>query len=132
MGMPIAIKTTEGICFAFPDTCLTPTPAGPVVPVPYPNIGELGQAVMVSTRVKINGKPVILQGSEIPMSSGDEAGSLGGVLSGKIKGRVTFITSSQRVRIEGRGVVRLGDITMQNDSNAVGTVLNGSPGVMGG
>ena len=32
-----------GQCFAFPDTCKTPTPGGPV-PIPYPNIAMVNQA----------------------------------------------------------------------------------------
>lgn len=131
MGQPIATQKPGGICFAFPDTCNTPSPGGPV-PLPYPNQGDLGQAVRVSTTVRIGGKPLVLKDSEITMSTGDEAGSLGGVLSGTIKGKVTFATSSTRVKVEGKGVVRMGDITQQNNNNAVGTVLSGEPTAMGG
>ena len=34
----LAKTQAGGMCFAFPDVCLTPTPAGPV-PIPYPNMG---------------------------------------------------------------------------------------------
>jgi uncharacterized Zn-binding protein involved in type VI secretion len=131
MGQPIATQTAGGICLAVPDVCLTPTAAGPV-PVPYPNMGDLGQAVKVSTSVTIGGKAVILADSEIPTTTGDEAGSVGGVSSGMIKGKVTFTTSSTKVKVEGKGVVRLGDTTQQNNGNAVGTVLYGEPMVLGG
>ena len=131
MGQPIATKTAGGICFAFPDVCLTPTPGGPV-PIPYPNTGDLGQAVKVSTSVTIGGKPVILADSEIPTTTGDEPGSVGGVSSGMIKGKVTFVTFSTKVKVEGKGVVRLGDTTQQNNGNAVGTVLYGEPTILGG
>jgi len=33
----LAKTTAGGMCLAFPDVCLTPSPAGPV-PIPYPNI----------------------------------------------------------------------------------------------
>lgn len=130
MGLPISTKTS-GICFAIPDICLTPTPGG-TIPIPYPNIGDLSQAVNVSTRVKLGGQPVILQASEIPSSQGDQAGVSGGVASGKIMGKVTFSTFSTTVKVEGKGVVRMGDTTMQNENNAVGTVLSGEPAVKGG
>ncbi len=131
MGQPIATKTSGGICFAFPDVCLTPIVVP--VPIPYPNIGNLGDATKVSEKVKIGGNPVVLESSEITMSTGDEAGSIGGVMSGKIKGKVTFITYSSKVKVEGKGVVRVGDTTQQNDNNAVGTViLSGNFTVKGG
>jgi hypothetical protein len=131
MGQPIATMTSGGMCIAFPDVCKTPTPGG-TVPIPYPNLGDLGQAVKVSTKVKIKGKPVILEDSEIPATSGDEAGSAGGVTSGCIKGKVAFTTFSSKVKVEGKGVVRMGDSTQQNKGNAVGSVLYGEPTVTGG
>jgi len=131
MAQPITTKSSGGICFGFPDVCKTPTPGGPV-PIPYPNIGDLSQATKTSRSVKINGKPIILEDSEIPISSGDEAGSIGGVISGKIKGKVTFATYSSKVKVEGKGVVRVGDTTRQNEDNAVGTVLYGEATLKGG
>ena len=131
MAQPITTKSSGGICFGFPDVCKTPTSGGPV-PIPYPNIGDLSQATKTSQSVKINGKPIILEDSEVPTSSGDEAGSIGGVISGKIKGKVTFATYSSTVKVEGKGVVRMGDTTQQNQDNAVGTVLYGESTLKGG
>jgi hypothetical protein len=39
-----------------------------------------------SKKVKIMGKKTVLKKTEISMSSGDEAGTLGGVVSNKFKG----------------------------------------------
>lgn len=132
MPQPITTKSPGGMCFAFPDICLTPVPIVGTIPIPYPNLGDLAQATKTSTSVKINGKPIVLEDSEIPMSTGDETGSIGGVASGKIKGKVTFATFSSTVKVEGKGVVRMGDTTQQNDNNAVGTVLYGETTVKGG
>jgi superfamily II DNA helicase RecQ len=33
-----------GVCFAFPDVCLTPAPPAPPIPIPYPNIGQVSSA----------------------------------------------------------------------------------------
>lgn len=132
MGQPIATKQSGGICFAFPDICLTPVPIVGTVPIPYPNQGNLGNTVSTSTSVKIKGKEIILESSEIPSSTGDEAGVSGGVMSGKIMGKVTFTTYSSKVKVEGKGVVRFGDTTQQNENNAVGTVLYGEATVKGG
>lgn len=136
-GRPIT-TTAGGICFAFPDVCLTPAPPSPPVPMPYPNLGQLADAIQTSDgsvgtgRVTVGGDPVVLEASEIPVTTGDEAGSVGGVRSGTIKGRVTFPQGSATVQIHGSGVVRILDPTEQNQGNANGTVLGGVPNVLVG
>lgn len=93
--------TMAGQCFATPDTCLTPTNAGPV-PVAYPNVGMCMQAVLFSLKVKFVMKEVLNLQSMIPMSSGDEGGSNGGVMSGMFKGPVLYKRGSAKVMIEGK------------------------------
>lgn len=132
MGMPATTKKSGDICFAFPDVCLTPAPSGPNVPIPYPNIGQLGDATGEATTVKIGGNPTIIENSKIGKTTGDEAGTGGGVTSGSTKGKVDFIGFSKTVKAEGGGIVRLGDTTKQNNQNAVGTVLGGEPTVLVG
>jgi hypothetical protein len=131
MSFPIATKG-NGICFAFPDVCLTPAPPAPDVPVPYPNIGQLADADGVADNVLVNDEPVIIQDSTIPSTTGNEAGTTGGVTSGVTQGKVEFTTASTSVLINGVGVVRMFDSTTQNDGNAVGTVLGGVPTVIVG
>lgn len=133
MGQPIT-TTAGGICFAFPNVCKTPTPAG-TVPIPYPSIGSLSEAVDVSPSVKAGQKPVVTTASKIPTTKGDAAGTLGGVKAtpptsfGK---EVKFTQGSSSVKANGNPVVRMGDPTDQNNSNAVGTVLGGFPKVLVG
>lgn len=118
--MPPASTNGGGQCFAFPDVCKTPTPAGPV-PIPYPNMAMLNQASggTCSSKVKISGNKAVTQDTEITMSSGDEAGSVGGVVSNKIKGPAKFTQGSSKVKIEGKGAAYLGAMVAQNDgSNA--------------
>jgi hypothetical protein len=88
---------------AFPDTCKTPTPAGPV-PMPYPNTAMLMQAnpATCTLKVKIMNQPALTKQSVIPMTSGDEAGSAGGVISGEIKGPAQFKKGSIKVKFEGQ------------------------------
>jgi hypothetical protein len=105
------------MCSALPDVCLTPSAPSPV-PVPYPNMGMLNQATRVSTKVKFSGKPAVLLNSEIPRSSGDEAGTNGGVVSGVNMGPVVFKKGSSKVRIEGQACVHLTSTTSHNGSNA--------------
>jgi uncharacterized Zn-binding protein involved in type VI secretion len=138
MGKPITTKNSAFQCFAFPDVCWTPpttlaTPHG--VPIPYPNIGQCSQALQASGEngqkpVKAGGDAVIVKNSTIPKTSGDEAGTLNGVTSNQPNmGKVEFTMSSQTVRVNGQGVVRLGDATSQNSGNAHGFVLGGLPTV---
>lgn len=133
MSKPITVKG-NGVCFAFPDVCWTPAPVpSGRLPIPYPNIGQLSEAQSCAESVLINGKPIVTSSSQIPTTTGDEAGSAGGgIISGKQKGKVEFITYSLTVTAEGGHVVRLGDQTQQNDGNCVGTVLGGDPTVLVG
>ena len=126
MGLPIATADSAYQCFAFPD--VVNTPAGPTtVPIPYPNIGKLGDATGTSPDVKAGGKAVVLKSSEISSTSGDEAGT-----AGQHGGKVTFTGASTTVLVNGKGVVRMGDPTSQNDGVAVGVVLGGLTTVLVG
>ena len=83
--------------------------------------------------MKVGGNYVILANtSEIQNTTGDEAGSAGGVTSGTTKGNVKFTQGSATVQIHGKAVVRMNDPTKQNNDNADGTVLGGVPNVMVG
>ena len=131
MGMPIC--PTQGIAFAFPDVCNTPNPSGPV-PIPYPNIAQLADATGVADDLLLGpaGLKAVLQDSEIATSSGNEAGSIGGVSSGVTKGKCTVTAGSATVLYGGKGVARFGDPTMQNSGNAVGQLLGTFPTVLVG
>lgn len=109
----------DGQCFAFPDTCKTPTPGGPV-PIPYPNIAMLTQASSgtLSSKVKIMGKKAATKNTEISMSSGDEAGNAGGgVVSNKFKGSAKFKQGSSKVKIEGHEAAYHDAMIGQNDAS---------------
>ncbi|MFO0550883.1 MAG: DUF4150 domain-containing protein [Polyangiaceae bacterium] len=126
-----AITTTAGgTCNGFPDVCKTPAPP-PVnqLPLPYPNLA-LAMTANKSTctlRVKILGQPVLTKRSMIPSSTGDEAGSLGGVVSGMIKGPALPKTSSLKVKAEGAAVIYQTCIMGQNGTNANCVGIQDSP-----
>ena len=104
MTLPAATKAA-GMCFAFPDVCLTPAPPAPPVPVPYPNTAMLPQATNVVMNVLIENKECFVQGSVIPMSRGDEPGVNGGVVSGINMGPVMPRQFSSKVFFGGRKAV---------------------------
>lgn len=103
----------------FPDVCLTPTPTGPV-PIPYPNIARSADTVKGPRSVTCDGCMPMVRGAQYCVSTGDEAGSVGGVASGTIKGAAEFMLYSFDVKFEGRGVCRLGDPLFHNQKNTLG------------
>ena len=136
MGKPVT-TTAGGICFAFPNVCLTPAPPPPgnQVPIPYPSIGQLSSTDGASSNVKAGGSPVITKASSIASTTGDAAGTGGGVTSAPPPGpggEVKFTGASGTVFANGNGVVRQFDTTSQNAGNAKGVVLGGFPSVLVG
>lgn len=111
---------SDGIATAFPDVCNTPGPTGPI-PIPYPNIAQSRDTAMGSKTVQADGVPVMLQGSSFAMSTGDEAGAAGGLMSACIKGKAEFIDYSFDVQFEGKNVPRLGDMMIQNKGASANT-----------
>lgn len=118
-SLGIAHAGSGGMSPVFPDVCKTPTPAGPV-PIPYPNIGKSSDTSGGPSSVTVDGKMPMTKGAKYSMSAGDEAGSAGGVVSGKIKGACEFMMYSFDVKLEGQNVCRLGDPLFHNDKNGMG------------
>ncbi len=105
-----------GITTAFPDVCKTPSPAGPI-PIPYPNIAKSSDTADGASTVKCDGNPVCVKDSNFSTSTGDEAGSVGGVASGLTKGKAEFVNYSFDVKFEGKGVARAMDLMLHNSKN---------------
>jgi hypothetical protein len=131
MSFPASVKG-PGSCMGTPDVCNTPTPAGPV-PTPYPNMGECAMVnpATASLNVLFANQNACTTQSEITMTSGDEAGAAGGVVSGMIKGTAKFMLGSMIVKVNGSPCARLMSTVTQNGSPN-GNVLNGmqiAPGV---
>ena len=121
MILPVFPGSTKGggTCLGAPDVCKTPAPPSPSpVPIPYPNTGMLNMASKTSTKVKFVSKEVVTLKSEIPSSSGDEAGVAGGMVSGKNLDKVTFKKGSMKVKIEGQPCIHLTSISSHNGMNA--------------
>jgi hypothetical protein len=114
--LSVVHASSNGTTIAFPDVCKTPTPAGPV-PIPYPNIAMSSDTAKGTKKVKCDGQSTCVQDSNFKMSTGDEAGSAGGVVSSKIKGKAEFVLYSFDVKFEGKSVCRAFDIMLHNDKN---------------
>ena len=121
--MPLASTMGSGTCTASaPDVCKTPTPGGPQ-PLPYPNIAQLAMANpgTCAKKVFIVNKPAATTQTVITLSSGDEPGVAGGVVSNVNIGPMEFKVGSSVVSIEGNPAVYLGSTTAHN-GNASGNV----------
>ncbi|TQF13245.1 DUF4150 domain-containing protein [Myxococcus llanfairpwllgwyngyllgogerychwyrndrobwllllantysiliogogogochensis] len=110
---------TAGLTIAtLPDVCKTPSPAGPV-PVPYPNISRSADLAKGSKTVTAAGKMLAVKGSEFSQSTGDEAGSAGGVKSGTLRKESKWLSYSFDVKVEGKNACRLSDKMTCNHGNTV-------------
>ena len=114
----ISHKGSGGMSIVFPDVCKTPSPAGPI-PIPYPNIGKSSDTTNGPKKVKTDGQMPMVKGAKYAMSTGDEAGSAGGVLSSTTKGECEFMLYSFDVKFEGKNVCRMGDPLWHNKKNIV-------------
>lgn len=131
MGMPASTKEGGQSMMMPPDVCnipAPPPPAGPGgIPTPFPNIGMQNGAEKTTTKVTIRNKEVLVEGSEIPSSKGDEAGvcqlvppGKKGVASMKNMDKVVFKKHSSKVKMQGKGVIDHTVPTMHNSDNTGG------------
>jgi len=116
-----AVTTDSGQLHSSLDVCNTESPAGPV-PAVYANHASPALGMPRAEKVLIAGMPALHKNSKCLPSSGDEAGTGGGVMSATSKGAVIFTTASSKVMIEGSPAVRLNDSTSHNNHNAAGQV----------
>ncbi|WP_437717232.1 PAAR-like domain-containing protein [Sorangium sp. So ce448] len=107
-----------GTCMGMPDVCKVPAPPAPPIPIPFPNMAMVSNATATSTKVMIENKHAVVEMSEIPASTGDQAGTAGGVVSGTVAQKVVFKRGSSKVKIEGKGAVYLTAQTAHNGASA--------------
>src|SRR5215469_5487905 len=116
-SLSVVHKDSNGITSAFPDVCKTPAPPAPPIPIPYPNIAKSSDTANGTSTVTCDGNPTCVKDSNFMLSTGDEAGSLMGVASNKIKGKAEFVNFSFDVQIDGKNVPRALDLMLHNDKN---------------
>lgn len=113
-NLTVVHKGSNGTTMSFPDVCKTPAPPAPPIPIPYPNIAMSSDAADTASTVKADGNPIMLQSSKYARSSGDEAGSLFGVVSNKNMGTANPKMFSMDVKADGKNVFRQLDIMTNN------------------
>lgn len=112
-NLTLVHKGSDGkaICSA-PDACKTPPQGAPVV---YVNTAYSLNLQNGSVTVSADGgNPCAMKDSVFQPSEGDEAGTLGGVVSGVNLGQAKFSNYSPDVKIEGRNAARLSDPMTMN------------------
>lgn len=115
----IAHKGSGGMSTVFPDVCKTPVGSA-VVPIPYPNIGKASDTSKGPKTVLTDGKMPMVKGAVYSTSTGDEAGTLKGIISSQNKAECEFMMYSFDVKFEGKNVCRLGDPLFHNKKNIMG------------
>ena len=113
-----------GMHFAFPDVCLVPGPFGPI-PMPFPNIVQTPMAMPNQQKVMLMGMPSHNLMTKTALSQGDEAGTMGGVVSHTGMGPACGAMGSSNVILCGAPVAKFGMPTKQNGTvpNAVGMTI---------
>lgn len=118
-GRGIAHKGSGGSSTVFPDVCKTQVGSA-VVPIPYPNTGKSSDTSNGPTSVTLDGKMPMVKSAKYSKSAGDDAGKLGGIISGVNKSECEFMMYSFDIKIENKNVCRLGDPLFHNKKNIVG------------
>jgi hypothetical protein len=116
----IAQKGSNGMSIVFPDVCKTPAPPAPPIPIPYPNIGKSSDTSGGPSSVTTDGKMPMVKTAKYSRSSGDEPGTIGGLLSSTNMSECEFMMYSFDVKFEGNNVCRLGDPLFHNKKNMMG------------
>ncbi|ECE6019211.1 hypothetical protein DL121_13345 [Salmonella enterica subsp. enterica] len=117
-GLTLCHKGSGGISHnTLPDVCKTP-PFG--VPVPYENEAYSADLIKGTTSVFADGRNMIANvGSQFARSVFDEAGSMGGILSGTNMAETEWISHSFDVFFEKKPACRLTDKLFMNHRNTV-------------
>lgn len=118
---------TPAMSMAFPDVCKTPV--GPaVVPIPYPNLSLANTAVPTQTKVLLMCMPAHNLTTQTPLSNGDNAGVLMGVVSSLVMGPKASAMGSTNLMIGGAPAIKLTSPSKQNgmSPNVPGVTLTPS------
>jgi hypothetical protein len=119
---------TSGQCTSGPpDVCNTPSSSG-TTPVSYTNTSQLSNCTNTSSKVFFDNGQVVHLNSSMSSSSGDEAGSSGGTVSGVNMSKVAYSQGSSKVTIEGNACIYNTCATLHNgsSSNTTGTQTSAS------
>ena len=120
----LAKTSAGGMCFGFPDVCLTPAPPAPIPPpIPWPNMGLDPINVGFVPNVFISCAPAHNLTTTAPLTIGDNAGIAGGVISHTDMGPQRNVTAAFTVIVGWAPLTRLTSISIHNTLNAPGAKI---------
>ena len=92
------------------------------MPITYVNSFQCSMVTpnTACSKVFIAGSQALTVKSQTSISSGDEAGTAGGTVSGKFIGKGEFTKGSSKVTLESKAAVSQGASTKHNDGNTTG------------
>ncbi|HEY4082587.1 MAG TPA: DUF4150 domain-containing protein [Burkholderiaceae bacterium] len=105
------------------DVCKTPPLA---IPIPYTNIANGAEAVPNVPTIIYVGGPVHNLNTVIPVTHGDEAGSMGGIASGTVAAQSRHVTGASTIIIQGAPITRMSSVNLPNQQNTSGSRLSPS------
>lgn len=105
-----------GVDLAFPDVCKTP----PALPIPYPNFALGPTAIPNAWNILYGGTPAHNLATVTPITNGDNAGVLMGVVSQTVMGPSRHVTGAFTVLLKGTPCTRMTSLSVQNRCNIVG------------
>ncbi len=117
-----ANTASGGMTMGFPDTCQIPTIIGPI-PIPFPNIAFPSSATPTVKKIKYSGAAAENMKSKAPTSLGDQAGLLGGLMSGTFGMTVETILPVFTIILDGMPATRMLGLTLHNNKNGPGVDL---------
>lgn len=109
-----------GMSMGMPDVCKMPPFA---LPAPFPNMAMNATVVPSYFTIMINGQPELNITAMHALTNGDEAGAMGGVVSGVIMGPARCMLGSVRYFVGGAPSWRCLSPTMHNMINAPGATM---------
>ncbi|MDR1546124.1 MAG: DUF4150 domain-containing protein [Deltaproteobacteria bacterium] len=108
-----------------PDVCKVPAPPAPPIPTPLVNIFQCNMAdpSTACQKVFIDGSQALHFQTKVPLSNGDEAGVVGGVVSNRFIGPGSFspAAASNRVMFEGKKALPMAGMTLHNGDASFNT-----------
>ena len=115
--MMTVMTFSTGMSMGMPDVCKTPPLA---IPAPFPNMANNAMAVPGYFTIMILGLPELNTASMHPITNGDEAGTMGGVVSQVFCGMARPMLGSMVYNVGGMPSWRVTAPTTQNMMNCPG------------
>lgn len=105
---------------ALADVCKTPAP------VTFVNLALGNTALPTASTILFAGMPAHNLATITPITQGDEAGVLGGVVSNTFMGMSRHLTGCNSLLLQGMPATRMTSVTQQNVANAPGVRITPS------